>query len=356
MSPLAREIAGLIRATGPIPLDRYMALALGHPVHGYYVTRDPLGRAGDFVTAPEVSQMFGEMIGLWAAETWRLMGAPDPVRLVEFGPGRGTLAADALRAAAALPAFRAAITLHLVETSPALRARQRATLDGVDVRWHDRVEDVPAGPAILLANEFLDALPVRQFEVRRGRVHERVVGLDGDRFVIGLSPDPAPAAELPAFAAGAPEGAIIERAPEREAVVDVIARRIAGAGGAALLIDYGPRRGAPGDSFQALAGHAPVDPFAAPGTADLTSHVDFEALARVARAAGAEVFGPIGQGDFLNALGIGVRARRLAERDPGAPAALHRLVAPEAMGTLFKVLVLAAPGGPAPPPFTGEPA
>ncbi len=231
MSPLAREIAGLIRATGPIPLDRYMALALGHPVHGYYVTRDPLGRAGDFVTAPEVSQMFGEMIGLWAAETWRLMGAPDPVRLVELGPGRGTLAADALRAAAALPAFRAAVTLHLVETSPALRARQRATLDGVDVHWHDRVEDVPAGPAILLANEFLDALPVRQFEVRRGRVHERVVGLDGDRFVIGLSPDPAPAAELPAFAAGAPEGAIIERAPEREAVVDVIARRIVGAGG-----------------------------------------------------------------------------------------------------------------------------
>jgi SAM-dependent MidA family methyltransferase len=357
MSTLAAEIRSLIAAEGPLPLARYMALALGHPVHGYYVARDPIGRHGDFTTAPEVSQMFGEMLGAWAAHLWRAMGAPASVALVELGPGRGTLMADALRALRVVPELSAALTVHLVETSPVLRARQRDTLAaaGVPIVWHETVADVPQGPLIVLANEFLDALPLHQYEKRAGRWHERVVGLsEGGALTLGLAPDAVPETLIAARFRAALDGSIFERAPAREAVAAEVAQRLARAPGAALFVDYGHARSGLGDTFQAVRGHAYADPFADPGEADLTSHVDFEAIASAARHGGAEVHGPIGQGAFLLRLGIAERARRLAAgKDAGTArdiaAALDRLTSAEGMGTLFQALALTAPGLTAPP-------
>lgn len=347
MTPLLAEVRELIAAEGPISVARYMALALGHPVHGYYITRDPLGLAGDFTTAPEISQMFGELIGLWAAETWRLMGEPATLRLVELGPGRGTLMADALRAARALPAFRGALDVHLVETSPVLTAAQRDILAacGRPVAWHARPEDVPAGPAIVIANEFLDALPIRQFERRERGWHERLVGLGDDTaLAFGLAPEPEPG--LPS---GGRAGDVIEVGEAASAVTRNLAERLVREGGAALLVDYGHDRSGFGDTLQAVRRHAYADPLAGPGEADLTAHVDFAALARVAAAAGALVHGPVTQGAFLSGLGIAARAERLrgAAGPDGAPAidaALARLVEPGQMGRLFKVLALSGPG------------
>jgi SAM-dependent MidA family methyltransferase len=350
MTDLAREIADLIRTDGPLPLARYMALCLGHPRFGYYVTRDPLGRAGDFITAPEISQMFGELIGLWCADVWARMGSPGEVRLVELGPGRGTLMADALRALKVVPALRSRLGVHLVETSPALRERQRAALtgSGVPVAWHARLEEVPAGPTLLIANEFLDALPITQLVRTPSGWHERQVGLDGEgRLAFGLSPGRYPEAAVPAPFRAAPTGSLIELSPERAAIARAIAGRVAAHGGAALLIDYGHAQSGIGDTFQAVKGHAFADPLAEPGEADLTSHVDFAALAAAAREAGARVQGPVTQGDFLNALGIGARAARLQASAPGEAdsiaAALHRLTHDDAMGRLFKVLAISDP-------------
>lgn len=359
-TPLEAEILALIAAEGPIGIDRYMALALGHPVHGYYVTRDPLGAGGDFITAPEISQMFGELIGLWAAEVWTAMGAPARLRLIEWGPGRGTLIADALRAAAALPAFQNAIDLHLVETSPALRARQRAALAAIGwpearVTWHAAPETVPDGPMIGVGNEFLDALPIRQFARARARWHERLVGLDTEgRLTFGLSPDPETSLTIPA-----PDGAVLEIAPAALGFTAGLARRLADQGGAALLIDYGdhvtPRFG---DTLQALKDHAFVDPLATPGEADLTAHVDFAAIAQAARRAGAAVYGPVTQADCLEALGLSVRAAALKRRaSPAQAAAIDAAVArltdrtPTGMGALFKTLALSHPDLPVPPGF-----
>ncbi|MFS8035395.1 class I SAM-dependent methyltransferase [Xanthobacter sp. AM11] len=357
--PLLREIRTLIAAEGPLPVSRYMALCLGHPRHGYYITRDPLGATGDFTTAPEISQMFGELIGLWAVAMWQQMGAPAPFRLVELGPGRGTLMADALRAARLVPPFAAAASLHLVETSPALRTAQARTLAGLAPApaWHDRVEDVPDGPAIVLANEFFDALPVDQFVFALGAWHERRVGLEADgRLVFGL--DPAPSHAAAAFAAGLPgpaEGAVLEHMESGPA--RALATRLAAQGGVALVVDYG-HAGGFGDTLQALARHAFADPLAAPGEADITAHVDFSALATLARAAGLKAFGPLGQGDFLTRLGLPQRAERL-KRDAGAAAraavdaAVARLAgaAEDQMGRLFKVLVLAHSDAGVPPAF-----
>jgi SAM-dependent MidA family methyltransferase len=348
VSPLERLIREIIAAEGPMPLARYMALCLGHPEHGYYMRKDPLGRAGDFVTAPEVSQMFGELLGLWAAQVWLDMGAPREFALVELGPGRGTLMADALRAARVVPGFAEAARVHLVETSPALRAKQAETLAGHEVSWHERLSDVPDAPTILLANEFLDALPMRQFERRGGAWRERVVGLAEGRLALGLAPGPAEPGAARGFG-DAPEGAVVETSPARELAAAEIGARLARHGGAALLIDYGHAAPALGDTFQAVRAHRFADPFEAPGEADLTSHVDFHAVTAGARAAGAEVFGPVRQGDFLRALGIEARAERLArDRDvetaAGIAADLRRLTAPDQMGRLFLVLALAAPG------------
>ncbi|WP_407523542.1 class I SAM-dependent methyltransferase [Methylobacterium oryzisoli] len=340
----------MIAQNGPIPLDRYMALCLGHPVHGYYRTRDPLGASGDFTTAPEISQIFGELIGLWAAEVWHAMGRPAPCRLVELGPGRGTLMADALRAVStALPAFAEAIDLHLVETSPVLRRAQAARLDaaGVPATWHEAAGTVPDGPALILANEFFDALPVRQFERTAQGWCERRVGLapDGARLVLGLDPDPTPG--LPATAG---TGAILTLPSVALSEMRRLAGRLARGGGALLCVDYGEVQLGLTDTLQAVRGHRFADPLAAPGEADLTAQVDFGALARAAVEAGARLHGPVTQAEFLGALGLAQRAERLAARarpdQAGAVTeAAARLVdsSRTGMGRLFKVLGVSGP-------------
>ncbi|MGE0718838.1 MAG: class I SAM-dependent methyltransferase [Alphaproteobacteria bacterium] len=348
-TPLEEELARRIRSSGPLTVAEFMAMALQDPEHGYYRTADPLGRAGDFVTAPEISQMFGEMLGLWAVDGWRADGAPAPFALVEMGPGRGTMMADMLRAAAVDPDFGAAMSLHLVETSPALRARQAARLGGSRPRWHDDLESLPPVPLILVANELLDALPVHQFVRGPDGWRERGVGLDPEgrlAFVDDLPARPPPDE--------APVGSVVERRPAAAALVAAVAHRILSDGGRALFVDYGYAGGA-GDTLQALRGHARVPPLDGPGTADLSAHVDFAALARAAEAAGARAWGPVRQGEFLTALGIVQRAERLAAARPDRrttiAAALHRLIAAGAMGTLFKAFAVTRPDAPAPAGF-----
>ncbi|MFC0387070.1 class I SAM-dependent methyltransferase [Muricoccus vinaceus] len=322
-------------------LDAFMARANA----AYYAGRDPFGAGGDFTTAPEITQAFGECLGLWAAVTWTLMGSPDPVILAEAGPGRGTLMADALRAARAMvPDFARAARLHLVETSPLLREAQRARLP--EATWHEDAASLPDGPLILLANEFLDALPIRQFVRRDGAWAERWVA--GGAF----AERPASGVALPGTGA---EGEIREVNEPALRLAATLGARLAARGGAALFLDYGPAESAPGDSLQAIRGREAADPLAEPGTADLTAHVDFAALARTARAAGAAAHGPVPQGVFLSALGLHSRAAALAASDPGRGArhieAATRLTAPEAMGRLFKALVLCHPTLPTPPGF-----
>ena len=356
MTALAALLRDIIAKDGPITVERYMAEALGNPAHGYYVTRDPLGAKGDFTTAPEISQMFGEMIGLWCVATWQRMGAPSPFVLAELGPGRGTLMADALRAARLEPRFLDAARLHLVETSPALREKQSAALSAHRPAWHDDVAALPDGPLLLVANEFFDALPIRQFERTADGWRERLIGCDAERFVSVLSSS-TPDEALPH---DAPIGAVVEISPASLRVMDTIGKRIARHGGAALAIDYGyvrtdNTRGW-GDTFQALRGHQRHDPLDAPGQADLTAHVDFAALARAARDAGAVPHGPLPQGLFLKALGIDVRALRLArdatqEQRAAIDTALHRLTHADGMGLLFKALAVAHPSLGAPDGF-----
>ena len=310
-------------------LDAFMARANA----AFYAQPDPLAH---FTTAPEISQAFGECLGLWAAVTWQQMGAPAPVWLVELGPGRGTLMADAWRAVGEMvPGFQAAARIALVESSASLRRRQGAALAGIAVQWFDRAEDVPPGPAIILANEFFDALPIRQFIRREGGWMERFVA-DG-AFV-----EQACDQELPA----APEGSVLERGEAGQALAAHLAARIAAQGGAALLLDYGPAETALGDSLQALRAHQAADPLGPPGSADLTAHVDFAALARAA--AGADVHGPIPQGLFLQRLGLMSRAAMLAQSAPPQAGMIlsgaQRLVTSEGMGRLFKVLCLCQPG------------
>ena len=362
MTALEREIRALIAEEGPIPVSRYMEMCLGHPVHGYYITRDPLGAKGDFTTAPEISQMFGELLGLWAVATWQQMGAPDGVRLVELGPGRGTLMADALRAARLMPAFGEAVSVHLVETSPALRERQKAALPNISPHWHDRLEEVPPGPAIVLANEFFDALPISQFVKGEEGWHERRVGLDGDgRLTFGVDPRPAPlGAALARHMPGPhPVGAVLEHL--ESGAPAALARRIAEQGGAALIIDYGPARSGLGDTLQAVRAHRYTDPLEEPGEADLTAHVDFMALARRALAEGVAAYGPLAQGDFLMRLGIVQRAERLQQNTnpsqrKAVTAALARLAGrgEGEMGGLFKVLCLCDRKAGPPPGFAAE--
>ncbi|ROT99021.1 class I SAM-dependent methyltransferase [Histidinibacterium lentulum] len=345
MTPLQEIILRQIARTGPLTIADYMALCLWHPRHGVYAAADPLGAAGHFTTAPEISQMFGELVGLALGQAWLDQGAPGPVTLAELGPGRGTAMQDALRALRRVPGFSERAEVHLVETSPALRAVQRARI-GRAV-WHDHVETLPEAPLLLIANEVFDALPIRQFLRRGDGWAERVVGAEGERLVTGLTP-PAPLAALADRLADTPEDHMVELCPALPAIAGEIGRRIAAHGGAALVIDYGDWRSR-GDTLQALARHETVDPFAAPGTADLTAHVDFEALARAADPAVASA--PTPQGVFLERLGIADRARQLAQGLAGAALADHlaahrRLTHPSEMGHLFKVLGLTPPGAP----------
>ena len=317
-------------------LDHFMARANAR----YYAEHDPFA---DFTTAPEISQAFGEVLGAWAAVTWEAMARPEPVLLVEAGPGRGTLMEDALRAVAKVaPAFRAAIRLHLVETSPRLRAIQAGRLPGAT--WHDRLEQVPAGPAILLANEFLDALPIRQFRRRGGAWFERFVA-DG----AWVEQQAAPPADLPGMDG---EADTLQEYRDPALAADIGAR-LRQAPGAALFLDYGPTASGPGDSLQALREGKPADPLAEPGTADLTAHVDFAAFAR---AAVVPAYGPIPQGKFLTALGLFGRIDRLARTRPWREGAAmiqagRRLAEPDRMGALFKALALTSPGLPTPAGF-----
>ncbi|MGR3493712.1 class I SAM-dependent methyltransferase [Citreimonas sp.] len=353
MTPLAAILARQIAATGPLSLAEYMAACLGHPEHGYYTTRDPLGARGDFTTAPEISQLFGEMLGLALAQAWLDQGSPAPFALTELGPGRGTLMADALRVTRVVPGFHQAAHLHLVETSPALRDVQAATMQAAHAptpTWHDSLETVPDLPLYLIANEFFDALPIRQFQRVGDAWAERMVGLDGDRLALGQS-TATPLAALEHRLGDTPDGGIVETRAPAEAIAGEIGRRIAQRGGAALIIDYGDWRSR-GDTLQAVAGHAPADPFAAPGEADLTAHVDFEALALAAAPAKASALTP--QGVFLERLGITDRARSLAKgRDDamvdGIAAAHRRLTHPDEMGSVFRILGLSPADAPALP-------
>jgi NADH dehydrogenase [ubiquinone] 1 alpha subcomplex assembly factor 7 len=349
VSPLADLLARQIAATGPITVADYMAACLTHPEHGYYMGRDPLGAAGDFTTAPEISQMFGELIGLALAQAWIDQGRPDPFTLAELGPGRGTLMADLVRATRSVPGFLDAARLWLVELSPALRARQRAALSGYDAAWARTVDAMPTAPLFLIANEFFDALPIRAFQRGARGWHERVIALDADgRLAFALAPpgpvpDPQPV--------DLPEGTVIERRPAAAPVMAAIAARMGGHGGAALIVDYGSWGGT-GDTLQAVKDHAFADPLAEPGQADLTAHVDFAALAAMAPGLAAAPLTP--QGVFLERLGIAARAQRLARTLSGRArdahiAAHRRLTHPDEMGTLFQVLGLSAPGMPPPP-------
>jgi NADH dehydrogenase [ubiquinone] 1 alpha subcomplex assembly factor 7 len=351
-SPLQDEIKRLIKSAGPMPVWRYMQLCLTHPKYGYYVSRDPLGREGDFTTAPEVSQMFGELIGLWAASVWRAMGSPPLLHLVELGPGRGTMMADALRALRVLPPLYQALHIHLVEINPVLRDKQRATLSSIrKFSWHDSIDGVPAGPSVILANEYFDVLPVHQMVRHSDGWHERTVEFTADgALAFGAAPEPTPHFELllPPLVRAAPIGAIFEWRPDAE--IMKIASRVRDEGGAALVIDYGHTRSDAGDTLQAIARHSYADPLLNPGEADITAHVDFQALGRAAEDVGARVHGPVSQGEFLKRLGIETRALTLmAKASPevaeDVSGALKRLIdsGRGGMGSMFKVIGISDP-------------
>jgi NADH dehydrogenase [ubiquinone] 1 alpha subcomplex assembly factor 7 len=324
LTPLERAIRERIQAEGPISVEAYMEACNAY----YYATRDPLGRDGDFTTAPEISQMFGELVGAALADCWKRADAPADAIYAELGPGRGTLAADALRV---LRAAGFAGEVHMVETSPVLREAQTKAVP--DAIWHDSIADLPAKPLLLVANEFFDALPVQQFV---GGTERRVMAAAG-----GLAFDR--------------DGEIEERSPAREAAMNAIATCLAHCGGVALVVDYGHEKRAPGDTLQAVKGHRYVPVLADPGEQDLTAHVDFEALGSAAREAGAEVTPVVTQGEWLNRLGIGGRAAPLAtanpERVPELEKAIDRLCHEEQMGQLFKVMAIYSPDWPAPAGF-----
>lgn len=357
MSPLADSLRRRIAAEGPITIAAYMAEALLHPEHGYYAKADPFGAGGDFTTAPEISQVFGELIGLWCAEVWRLNGAPVEVALVELGPGRGTLMADALRAAAVLPAFLDATSVHLVEASPALRAVQKRCLAAHDVVWHDSAATLPEMPSLIVANEFFDALPIHQFRLTEDGWCEVLVDAVGDNFVLTISRQPSPRARLIADSVtnSANIGDVMEVCPAMWSLVEVISAGIARHGGAALIVDYGGAPTGPAVSLQSVRGHEAHDFLIEPGSADITAHLDFAAVKR-AVAPGVHCWGPMPQREFLLGLGLETRAAQLAGAASGAQRAeiesgCHRLIAPEEMGTLFQALAITAEDAPAPPAF-----
>jgi NADH dehydrogenase [ubiquinone] 1 alpha subcomplex assembly factor 7 len=396
-SPLLAILRARIEREGPIPIDEYMRTCLAHPEHGYWRSAETIGTGGDFITAPEISQVFGELIGLWCVVVWQSMGSPAPLRLVELGPGRGTLMGDALRAARSVPSFLAASTVHLVETSAPLRAIQEKTLvsnpvvslsnhgdasvavlrqaqdegsgrggrppsapsvvgprrlGAVPIEWHCEMAQVPGGPAIVIANEFLDALPIRQLVFVDGAWRERVVDVDARgalQFAIG--PETTDGTEE--LGTSQPPGAVFElRAGE-----DKLLAQLAGRGSplVALFIDYGPAQPATGDTLQAVRRHGWVDPLSLPGRTDLTAHVHFARLAVKARAAGLVADGPMIQAEFLGRLGVAERAARLMAANPkqagGIEAGVQRLVSPTGMGELFKVLAVRAQSVPPTIPF-----
>jgi len=346
-----------IAAEGPLTVAEYMAICLGDPEHGYYTTCEPFGADGDFITAPEISQMFGELLGAACLSAWQANGRPSRFNLVELGPGRGTLMADLLRMASLHPDFVEAARLTLVETSPRLRQTQAETLQGATIQpgFRERFQDVPDGPLILVANEFFDALPIHQFVRTPEGWRERQVGLSAnDTLTFGIGTARLQDRDVPATARSAPDGTVLETQPAANAVAEEIGRRIAGFGGAALFIDYGYLKHAPGDTLQALYQHAYDDVLAHPGSADLTAHVNFEALAVAAATGGATTLPPLTQGDFLLRAGLLERAGALGAGKPHEDQetirdAVERLAAPAQMGDLFKVLAVTNSGLSFPP-------
>ncbi len=361
LSPLEIEIRRRIAAAGPMPIAQYMALCLSDPQYGYYRTRDPIGAAGDFTTAPEISQMFGELIGLWMVAVWRQMGAPDDVRLIELGPGRGTMMSDALRAAKVVPEFIRAAAVHMVEISPVLRALQEKALEqsGSPASWHETLSEVPAGPSIVVANEFFDALPVHQAIKMWDGWHERGVCVGGDGKLAYLAlPEVIErfAPILPPMLSTARDGEIFEWRAATEALA--LGKRIRTGPGVVLVIDYGHEESAAGETLQAVGQHGFADPLLTPGEIDLTAHVDFEALTVAVGAMGADGYGPITQAEFLRRLGIQTRAAALKRDAPRTKAAevdaaVARLTGHgrTGMGTLFKAIAFAHPEVGAPPGF-----
>jgi len=351
-TPLLGEIIRLIKASGPMPVWRYMELCLMHPRYGYYISRDPLGRGGDFTTAPEISQMFGELLGLWAASVWKQMGRPRTLRLIEIGPGRGTMMADALRALRILPRLYQSLAVHLVEVNPVLRAQQHRALSNMrEVTWHEDFASVPEGPCIVFANEYFDVLPIHQMVKCETGWHERTVDVDDDGrlfFATEAEPTAGFATLVPPNLRDAPPDSIFEWRPDSEILG--IATHVRDHGGAALIIDYGHMESDIGDTLQAIAHHSFADPLLSPGESDLTAHVDFHALAEAARIVDARVHGPTTQHLFLKRLGIDTRATALMQMATpdvasGVETELLRLTDLErgGMGSLFKVLGISEP-------------
>ena len=359
MTSLEGQLKSYIQANGPISVRAFMEACLYDPQHGYYRAGNPIGAEGDFITAPEISQMFGEILGVWAVTCWQAMGQPLPLQIIELGPGRGTLMSDMLRSLKKLhPAFEM-ISLCLVEKSLSLRAAQKKTVEPYECRvsWHETLGGIPAGPSLLIANEFLDCLPIRQFIRTRDGWHERVVGLDqnGDfAFVVGKPLRKG--VIVPQRYVDAPPGSIFEYCPDFEELMKDLARLGQGGPFAGLFIDYGFEGPALGETLQAVKSHKMVPPFVRPGDVDLTAHVDFTAFAALAVANGLKAYGPRDQGAFLSQLGIGTRAQTLAASasEPQAEKLLSdvvRLVAPEQMGSLFKVMCVTSGGVRVPAPF-----
>ncbi len=343
---LAGQIRHQIRALGPMSLATFMGLCLTHPKRGYYTSADPLGAQGDFITAPEISQMFGEMLGGWVLLQYQTLGRPDKFDLLELGPGRGTLMADVMRTIAKdREAFKACRVI-LLETSPVLAQIQRQKLKKYNPEWINGIGEISNKkcPVIVLANEFFDALPIRQFQFRDNKWREREVGLDGDELVWGLSRTPVPTSLFPPETANPCEGEIREMSPLAQKTVAELATILNRRGGSMLVVDYGYEHSRSGNSFQAVAGHEFADPLAAPGKADLSAHVDFEALVKAARERGARAQLAGSQGQILSELGIKARAKKLMEANPERSEAiradLERLIAPDQMGELFKAMVV----------------
>lgn len=357
---LAARLKERIARDGPISVAGYMEACLADKDAGYYPSRQPIGADGDFITAPEVSQIFGELLGLWAVAMWHSMGKPAHVTVAELGPGRGTLMADALRAWGKVPGFLERATAVLIETSPVLREVQQAALHGAEAQivWREALEDTPAGPLIVIANEFVDALPVRQLVWRDGEWRERCIDI-GERgsfvFCEGGA-EPNEKLRQAAKALDVPEGSILEVRPAATKLITLLAARASEAPLAALIIDYGHEETACGDTLQAVSRHKFADPLEAPGEVDLTAHVDFAALKDSAVAHSLAAYGPIPQGKFLLKLGLEARRDRLCanatpEQRQEIVSGASRLVDPQAMGLLFKALALTSAGLAAPPPF-----
>jgi SAM-dependent MidA family methyltransferase len=358
-SSLEERIKRSIALQGPMDLATFMAMALGDPKEGYYMSGDPFGKAGDFTTAPEVSQMFGELIGIWILDQWQKAECPSPFHLIELGPGRGTLMADMVRTLSQHPKAKEALSLHMVETSPSLQSKQQQALkgftqQGIKARWHETIESLPKGaPHFIVANEFFDALPIHQWIFHKDKWHERIIGLGKDKnLAFGLGPvrdlGDKTCPEAPK------DGAIWEHAPLASALCQTLARSMAETGGAALFIDYGYKKSALGDTLQALKAHQFADPLHAPGKQDMTAHVNFESLEKAVQTAAPSLSSVLTtQGSFLLEMGLLQRAGQLGtgknhEEQESIRDAVERLAAPDQMGELFKVMAILPQGIDAP--------